>query len=549
MTFGRTLAARILLAVLGIVAATMAIGLLLYSRETGALTDRNAVQQARSIAVAVADSADVAKAVTDGDPGKALPGLAERIRAGAGASYVVIIDAHGRRYSHPNPGLIGQLIEEPVVALDGQVHTGVDDGSLGRSANVKAPIFDGSGVPVGEVSVGILESEIGTQFADLMGRVILYTAAVLGIGVVASLVLARTIKRVTFGLEPAEIVALVQEREAMLHGIREGVVGIDARGRVNVVNDEARRLLGSPGVQLGEPVEASLPPGQLRDIITGEVTGEDRVTVTDDHLLVLNRMPVHVGDRMAGWVVTIRDRTEMEGLLRQLDSVSSLTTALRAQEHEFTNRVHVLATLLELGETEEATTYSREIAAHTQLASEQFRTHIAAPVVTALLVSKTTIAAERDVALVLDPASRLESRDLDALPIVTVLGNLIDNAVDAVADDPTNVASHPRGTVTVLVLESADRIHMQVSDTGPGIAAEHVGDVFVDGYTTKRSRDGIHRGIGLALVHRLVNRAGGRIDVSCGEGATFTAVMPMARSTSQAAAGARAPVPVNGSAR
>lgn len=549
MTFGRTLAARILLAVLGIVAATMAIGLVLYSRETGALTDRNAVQQARSIAVAVADSADVAQAVTDGDPGKSLPALAERIRAGAGASYVVIIDAHGRRYSHPNPALIGQLIEEPVVALDGQVHTGVDEGSLGRSANVKAPIFGPSGVPVGEVSVGILESEIGTQFADLMGRVILYTAAVLGIGVVASLVLARTIKRVTFGLEPAEIVALVQEREAMLHGIREGVVGIDARGRVNVVNDEARRLLGSPGVQLGEPVEASLPPGHLRDIITGEVTGEDRVTVTDDHLLVLNRMPVHVGDRMAGWVVTIRDRTEMEGLLRQLDSVSSLTTALRAQEHEFTNRVHVLATLLELGETEEATTYSREIAAHTTLASEQFRTHIAAPVVTALLVSKTTIAAERDVALVLDPGSRLESRDLDALPIVTVLGNLIDNAVDAVADDPTNVASHPRGTVTVLVQESSDRIQMQVSDTGPGIAAEHVDDVFVDGYTTKRSRDGIHRGIGLAMVHRLVNRAGGRIDVSSAEGATFTVVMPMARSTSQAAPGPRAPVAVNGSAR
>src|SRR5205823_4098566 len=151
-------------------------------------------------------------------------------------------------------------------------------------------------------------------------------------------------------LEPAEIVALVQEREAMLHGIREGVLAVDTLGRVNVLNHEARRLLAVPAAQLGQPVEDLLPEGQLRRIVTGEVSGPDLVAVTDEHLLVLNRMPVIVAGRHAGWVVTIRDRTEMEALLRQLDAIEGLTTALRAQEHEFVNRLHVLSVLLELGE-------------------------------------------------------------------------------------------------------------------------------------------------------------------------------------------------------
>lgn len=524
---GRTLASRILIAVLGIVAVTMAIGGALYSMRTGAIIDRQVEAQARSIAITVADMPDVAEAVVSGDPADAMPAVAERIRSETDAAYVVIIDATGRRYSHPNPALIGQRIEEPVVALDGQVHTGIDDGSLGRSANVRAPIRDTSGAVVGEVSVGILESEIGSRVSADLAVVVLYSGIALGLGVMASLVLARTIKRVTFGLEPAEIVALVQEREAMLHGIREGVLGIDERGRINVLNDEARRLMNLTGVSLGEPIEQALPPGQLRDIVTGAVTGSDRVAVTDDHLLVLNRMPVEVGERRAGWVVTIRDRTEMEGLLRQLDSVSSLTTALRAQEHEFANRLHVISALLELGETEEATRYSTELHTETLLAGEDIRARVAAPVVAALLLAKVTLASERDVLLVVDPESRLEDVDVDATPLVTILGNLIDNAVDAVADDPRTVGSHPRGVVDVLVSEVGGAVRLRVQDTGPGIPGGHLDHVFVDGFSTKPPRDGMHRGIGLALVHRLVARSGGSVAVRSADGAVFDVELPM----------------------
>jgi two-component system, CitB family, sensor kinase len=344
---------------------------------------------------------------------------------------------------------------------------------------------------------------------------------------VAALILARVIKRATFNLEPAEIVALVQEREAMLHGIREGVLAVDTLGRVNVLNHEARRLLAVPAAQLGQPVEDLLPEGQLRRIVTGQVSGPDLVAVTDEHLLVLNRMPVIVAGRHAGWVVTIRDRTEMEALLRQLDAIEGLTTALRAQEHEFVNRLHVLSVLLELGEVEEATSYSRQLQTETTLASEDVRARIGSPVVAALMIAKMAVAAERDVVVRVDPASQLARVEADQLPILTVLGNLIDNAVDAITGDTETNGRHPRGVVTVTLTDTDEVLQLTVTDTGPGIAGDHLSEVFVDGFSTKQPRSGIRRGVGLALVHRLVTRCGGTITVTSPDGARFDVVLPL----------------------
>src|SRR6478735_6349023 len=244
---GRTLAARILLAVLGIVVVTLAVGFALFARLTSQTADAHAIEQASGIAVTLGRVPQVAREVVDGDPSHVLPALGSQVRASTGASYVVIIDRTGLRYSHPNPALIGQRIEEPVVALDGQVHT------------------------------GILESEVGVRLNAQVLDIALYAAIALALGVAASLLLARAIKRVTFGVEPAEIVALVQEREAMLHGIREGVLGIDGDGAINVLNDEARRLLGLDAARLGQRVEDLVPPGRLRGIVTGEVQGTDLV--------------------------------------------------------------------------------------------------------------------------------------------------------------------------------------------------------------------------------------------------------------------------------
>ncbi len=521
-----TLASRILIAVLGIVVITMALGFGLYASLARSTADSNARVRASDIASAVGDMSVVSKALASGDPRGVIRGIADKVVRDTGAAYVVVIGANGLRYSHPNPALIGEPIEEKVVALDGRTHTGVDNGSLGRSANARVPIRDSRGKPIGEVSVGILETNVAAQLDQVLVAAILYTALALAVGVAASLILARAIKRVTFGLEPAEIVALVQEREATLHGIREGVIAFDTQGRVNVLNDEARRLLGLTEATVGQRLDDLVAPGRLKDILSGAVSDADAVAVTDENLLVINRMPVTVAGRETGWVVTIRDRTEMEALLRQLDSVESITNALRAQEHEFSNRLHALSVLLELGEIDEATAYAGQLTARATLLADDVRAQIGPPVVAALLLAKMTVAAERGVEVKLDPQSRLLTSVGDQTALLTVLGNLVDNAVDAVAGGPSE--RRPR-QVMVHILETDLEVSLSVSDTGPGIPSDRLEQVFLDGYSTKAPRGGLYRGVGLALVHRLVVRAGGSIVVTSEAGARFDVRLPLDR--------------------
>lgn len=313
----------------------------------------------------------------------------------------------------------------------------------------------------------------------------------------------------------------------MLHGIREGVIAFDTQGRVNVLNDEARRLLAVTGAELGQSLTDLVPAGRLRDILSGSLSGPDQVAVTDENLLVLNRMPVIVAGRSAGSVVTIRDRTELEALLRQLDSVEGLTTALRAQQHEFSNRLHALAVLLELGESEEAARYAGQLRSETTVTQGELRSRIAPPVVAALLLAKMTVGAERGVVVELTPASELGHAERDQTALLTVLGNLVDNAIEAVTEDGDEPTGNQPRRVSIELRESSDEVFVAVSDTGPGIHPESLDWVFLDGFTTKEPRGGLRRGVGLALVHRLVKRAGGSIEVTSVDGARFEVRLPV----------------------
>jgi two-component system CitB family sensor kinase len=199
----------------------------------------------------------------------------------------------------------------------------------------------------------------------------------------------------TFGLELDDLRSLLQEREAMLHGIREGVIAFDQQGRISMANDEARRLLELRRAAVGEPLDHLLPEGRLRDLLSGDIAGQDQLVLTDAHLLVVNRMPVQVNGRDVGAVVTLRDRTELEALLRELDTVNGLTDALRAQQHEFSNRLHVLSVLVGMGDHDEAMTYLSEISTTSAGQAEDLRSRITPAALAALLLAKVTIAAER----------------------------------------------------------------------------------------------------------------------------------------------------------
>src|SRR5690348_2633427 len=324
----RQLSTRILASVVAILLASAVVGFVLVTLSQRAELEHDYQKRALAIAQTFAATPSIRQGLArlGAADRRLIQSLATQVRQETGATYIVVIDRNGVRYSHPNRALIGQRVTEPVVALDGRDHVGVDHGNLGVSANAKVPIRapGAADAPViGEVSAGILEGQVSDQLLHSIPSLLLYFACALAIGVVASLSLARRLKRSTFGLELEDIAALVQEREAMLHGIREGVIALDRQGRVTLLNDEARRLVPFDGDPVGRPIDEVVPHRRLCDLLDGTLAGADTAVVTDDHILVVNRMPVVRQGRDLGAVVTLRDRTELEGLLRELDNVDA----------------------------------------------------------------------------------------------------------------------------------------------------------------------------------------------------------------------------------
>ncbi|MFI5971950.1 ATP-binding protein [Streptomyces sp. NPDC051452] len=537
------LSARILANQLVILALTGLIGFVLFAFAQRAEIDRTYEQRALDIARNTAAEPQIRHAMQYGGGGDVVQTVAERIRKASGASYVVVLDLRGIRHSHPHPALIGDPTGDAIVVLDGRPHVGTDEGATGRSANGKAPLYGPTGKLVGEVSAGIPEHYVLGELWRELPTFGLYSAIAVALGSAAAFWLARRLKRTTFGLELEEIAGLLQDREAMLHGIREGVVAFDPDGRITVVNDEARDLLGL-GTALGSTLEEVLADGRLRRALDGTLSGSDISVLTDDHCLVVNRMPVALHGRELGAVVTVRDRTELIGLLRELDSVRGLTDALRAQQHEFTNRMHTVAGLLDIGDHAAAYEFAVETAGAEQALTESVRERIGNPLLVGLIVAKITVAAERGVGIVLSDDSALSENPPHLRRLLTIVGNLLDNAIDASATGP----ARPGGPeVRLSLIEAVDAVRVEVADTGPGIPPGSAESIFEDGWSTRPDRGTARRGLGLALVHRLVQRHGGTITVGEGPGAVFTLTLPVP-DTAPAARGAlfttALPVPV-----
>ncbi|MFH8727890.1 ATP-binding protein [Streptomyces termitum] len=445
---------------------------------------------------------------------------AERIRTATGAEYVVVMDTRGVRWSHTDPAQIGRTVStDPSEALAGREVMEIDSGTLGRSARGKAPLRDADGRIVGAVSVGIEYDSVRDRLLAAIPGLLAYAGGALAAGALAAYLISRRIQRQTRDLAFSDISALLAEREAMLHGIREGVVALDRKGSVRLLNDEAQRLLGLGPEAAGRPLDELLGPGRTADVLTGRAAGADLVTVQGHRVLVANRMPTDDG----GAVATLRDRTELERLGRELDSTRGLIDALRAQDHEHANRLHTLLGLLELEMYEEAVEFVTEVVGVHRATAEQVTEKVHDPLVAALLVGKATVAAERGVALRIAPDSLLPDRLVDPRELVTVVGNLVDNAADAAAGTPgarIEVALRAEGRTVVL----------RVSDNGPGVPEERRELIFIEGWTTKEPPAHGRRGIGLALVRRLAERRGGSVRVAAGPegGAEFTTVLPEA---------------------
>ncbi|MBT2428374.1 sensor histidine kinase [Streptomyces sp. ISL-112] len=515
---------QVLLMQLAIITGVTVLVTGLFLAPLSAQLDEEAMRRALAIAQSTAAQPGIAEDLRTTEPSALGPvqSAAERIRRSTGAEYVVVMDRRGVRWSHPEADRIGEVVStDPGDALRGREVMEIDSGTLGRSARGKVPLRDtaGSSEVVGAVSVGIEYDSVRARLLGAIPGLLAYAGTALAVGALAAYLISRRLQRQTHDLAFSDISALLTEREAMLHSIREGVVALDGTGRIRLLNDEAQRLLGLGPVAAGRPLEDVLGPGRTVDVLAGRVVGDDLLAVQGSRVLLANRMETDDD----GAVVTLRDRTELEHLGRELDSTTGLIDALRAQDHEHANRLHTLLGLLELEMHEDAMEFVTEVVGVHRATAEQVTEKVRDPLLAALLVGKATVAAERGVSLRLAPGTLLPDRVVDPRGLVTVVGNLVDNATDAAAGSGD-------ARIEVGLRAEGRTVELRVRDSGPGIAPEQHASIFTEGWSTKDLPAHGKRGLGLPLVRRLAERQGGSVTVSAadGGGAVFTVVLPEA---------------------
>ncbi len=512
-----SLSSQLLLMQVNLVAGIVIVGALASYGLVSNQIDEQYKQRALTIAYAVAATPDILDAMDEPEPAKVIQPIAEAIRRSVGADFVVVANAQGIRYSHPNPARLGERVStDPSIPLAGDVYVGVQQGTLGRSLRAKVPITKDNEV-VGMVSVGFLEEQLAEKLGQALPTMTLTVLLALALGIAGSLVLARRIEAQTFGLGAREIAGLLEQRDAMLHGIREGVLAMDRDGKVALANDEARRLLSLEGQVEGRPLEDLVPNPHVREVLTRAQSASDQIMLAGERVLVANRMPVSVRGRDVGAVVTLRDRTELEGVLRELDTERGLAQALRAQAHEFSNKLHTVGGLIELGRLREAIAFIAETSLVHQELVDRVQQRIEDPALAALLLAKAALASERNVEFRLAPEARLPREIGDVRDLITVVGNLVDNAIDA-------VAGREKPWIEVSVHTEDAGVVVRVRDSGSGVDTALAEEIFREGFTTKAG--GAHHGLGLALVRQVAQRRGGWVHVANDGGAVFTALVP-----------------------
>lgn len=495
-----------------VVLVVASVGLAAYDTRTdarGQATDR-----ALAVARTVADSPVLLEALGTDDPSALLQPFATRVQQDSEVDFVTIMRMDEIRLTHRDPANIGKpFVGNVGDAPEGGTFTERYAGTLGPSMRAVVPVLDADGAVVAMVSVGITIASIDRALRDDLAAVALVAAIVLGVGVFGAWLVSRRLRRQTHGLGELEITRMYEYYSAVLHAVREGLLLVDPEGRVQLVNDEARRLLDLPVDVAGRRLdELGLPPG-LVEAARGGTAESDDLYLAGDRVLVVSSAPADWDGRAVGAVVSLRDHTELRSVTGELDVVRGLTESLRSQNHEAANRLHAVVSLVEMGRPDDAVAFATEELRVAQRLADEVVGAVGDPVVAALLLGKSAEAAERGVDLEVSgalPTSGVPARDL-----VTVIGNLVDNALDALG-----VA---RGRVRVGLSDDGGTARIVVGDSGPGLTDDEATHAFDRGWTTKAAG----RGLGLALVGQVARRHGGSVAVGRSElgGAEFVVTL------------------------
>ncbi|KWX25529.1 ATP-binding protein [Mycolicibacterium wolinskyi] len=498
---GQAIALQVIVVAVVVLAGTALA--LLDARRDG---DAAARQQVIGIATALADSPSTAEAIRSGRATQVLQPVTEAVRTSTDIAFITIMAPDGTRFTHTDPSQIGgKYLGTVEPALRGETFSEVYTGTLGPSVRAVAPVRDRDGRIVGLVSAGITQQTLAQRWRAQIPMIAAITAGALAVSLVGVWAIRRRLLRQTHGLRPDELRVMYDHHDAILHSVSEGLVVLDRNG-VALVNDEARRLLGLP--------PGPVRPDDLPEFLRSHDPGvRDEVHVTDERVLVVNR--ARVADSRSE-VVTIRDRTELQGALGELSSLQVLTDSLRAQAHESANKLHTVITMVEMGRPEDAVRFATSELELSQRLVDRLSDAVSEPALVALLLGKTAQADERGIALTVTEDTQLPAETVLTGPeMVTVLGNLIDNAMDACdRDDPW---------VEVTVGQDDTELLIRVADSGAGMDPATFESAMQRGYSTKGG-DGADHGLGLALVAQVVNKHGGtlRADVTYGSVVTVT---------------------------
>ncbi|MFE1083403.1 sensor histidine kinase [Brevibacterium sediminis] len=480
-----------------------------------------------SIAETLAHDPFVTEAVTGDDPSARLQPYALTVIDFAEVDFVTIMDRDGTRYTHPDPEQLGKTyLGSTAKARAGQAQTEEYVGTLGPSVRAIVPITDADGEVTAMVAVGVTLETLSVAQAASLPQIILVGLAALALGGLGSWLLARYLRRVTLGYGPEELRRLFAFYDSALHSLREGLILADDSGRLVLYNDEAASLLGLPKVEESTPIslaEVALPES-VRDLLTTGRVAVDEIHFTEDRVLVISQKQARQprgGRDEGGTVATLRDRTDIQELTGELATMTTLSEALRAQTHEHANRLHTVSTLIELGRVQEALDFAVKDEQESQRLTDSFVASLDEPFITALMIGKAAQANERGIELTVTATGELPPERLDARDLVTVAGNLLDNAFDAVAD------SDEKHVWADFVAADGELI-ITIADSGAGVAGEDIDALFHLGASAKPEVGGVGRhGFGLVLVRQAVSRLGGHIDVDSDGGAIFTVTLPL----------------------
>ncbi|NHC42111.1 two-component system sensor histidine kinase DcuS [Bacillus sp. MM2020_1] len=497
---------------------------LLISSRIALQTEKGQAEQARNVARMVAHSPLVIDAMNGERDERDIQTFANEMRKVTNVYFIVVMDMNGIRKSHPDSKEVGLQFkggdEGPV--LQGKEHQSISKGSLGPSLRSFTPIKDATGKQIGAVAVGISLANVDKAVAKSRTGIFIGTLFGILIGVLGAVILARYIKKILLGLEPFAISKLLEERSAMLQSVREGIVAVDQESNITLVNRAALKLFDKAGLKdnpVGINIEEYMSTTRLTDLLkTGKPELDEEQNINGMTILT-NRVPVIVGNKVVGAIATFRDKTEMQVLAEQLTGVRTYADTLRAQAHEFMNKLHVILGMVHTGHYEKVVEYISETVDHRNSEIGFVTNKIKDPVFAGFLIGKLSYARETGVELSVSCAQPLVQPAVSDVTheLITIVGNLVDNAIKAVTDSPVK-------KIAVGFEYGDDILTIEIKDTGTGMSEELQNQIFNKGFST----NGENRGLGLYLVSQAVKKLEGELILSSkpGKGTVFTVYIP-----------------------